>query len=384
MPKRIEIRGVIIPNDYQWVYDLFDIEATSPSKVFQAMQEANGEDLEVIVNSGGGDVFSGSEIYTSLKEYPADVIVKIVGVAASAASVIAMSGKKIAMSPTAQLMIHNASTITEGDKREHRHSADFLQTIDSTIANAYRLKTGLSQSELLTLMNRETWMNAQDALKNRFIDEIMFDGDDQLRAVASVAAEMIPQKVIEKLRNEFANLKIKPEIPERNDEQVENNQQPTATNTTQNSVNKDPAPTTAPTTSSAVGPTAQAANATPVSPAATVDLAAKERERLKAIDDIASNIDPELVNEAKYGENPMTAEELSFRALKEGKVVNTGLFEQAVQANKDAGTDDVKAQTQPQDSEKEYDLDNLKDLNNIFSHIAASSQMGRPQNIRRG
>ncbi|PSJ66613.1 ATP-dependent Clp protease proteolytic subunit, partial [Brevibacillus brevis] len=86
MPKRIEVRGVIIPNDHQWIYDLFEMDATSPGKISKAIAEANGDDLEVIINSGGGDVYSGSEIYTMLKSHPAGVDVQIVGVAASAAS----------------------------------------------------------------------------------------------------------------------------------------------------------------------------------------------------------------------------------------------------------------------------------------------------------
>src|SRR5690625_1977255 len=125
MAKRIEVKGPIIPSDYRWIYDLFEMEATSPKKVNDLIAEANGEELEVIINSGGGDVFSGSEIYTSIKEYPANVTVKIVGVAASAASVAAMGGKKILMTPTGQLMLHNASTSTRGDKRDHQHTADF-------------------------------------------------------------------------------------------------------------------------------------------------------------------------------------------------------------------------------------------------------------------
>ncbi|CAJ1003887.1 head maturation protease, ClpP-related [Brevibacillus aydinogluensis] len=364
MPSKIEIRGVIIPNDYQWIYDWFEIEATSPGKVNQLIQEANGDDLEVIINSGGGDVFSGSEIYTALKDYPGNVTVKIIGVAASAASVIAMGGKKVMMSPTAQLMIHNASTSTWGDKRDHRHAAEFLQTIDASIANAYRLKTGMSQNELLTLMNKETWMNAQDALEKGFIDEIMFDDGNQLRAVASLQAEFIPQKVIEKLRNEIFRKK--------GENQMEKLTQMAAQGTApQSSASMSTEqPPQVITTASTAAPAPQAAM--------SADAVSKERERLRAIDEIAANIDPALVNEAKYGANPMTAEELAFRAMKEGKLMNAGLFEAAVAANKSAGTDNVQAQMQPQAAEKEFDLNNIRDVNEVFRNIAAMS-FGRHQ-----
>ncbi|MFD0710627.1 head maturation protease, ClpP-related [Paenibacillus sp. GCM10027626] len=374
MPTKIEIRGAIIPNDYQWIYDLFEIDATSPKKVTQAIAAANGDELEVVINSGGGDVFSGSEIYTALKEHAANVTVKIVGVAASAATVAAMGGNKIVMSPTGQFMIHNASTWTEGDKRDHQHTAEFLKSVDSSIANAYRLKTGLQQSELTALMNRETWMNAQEAKEKGFIDEIMFDEDGQLSAVASISAEMIPHKVISKIRNEFVNLK---------NQGVSNtmagqNQDPNNQQQQQQQQQQQPAP------ASPQANTTPAPAATPQASAPTIDAAVQERSRLKAIDEISANIDPELVNEAKYGENPMTAEQLAFKAMKEGKMLNSNLFEQSVQANKAAGTDDVQAQAQQQGSDKEYDLENLKDVNAIYASFAAAGQAGRRQNMTRG
>jgi ATP-dependent Clp protease protease subunit len=377
MPTRIEIRGVIIPNDYQWIYDLFEIEATSPGRVNQLIQGANGDELEVIINSGGGDVFSGSEIYTALKDYPGDSVSKIVGIAASAASVAAMGTKRTMMSPTGQLMIHNASTVTIGDKREHRHTADFLQTVDASIANAYRLKTSLSQNELLSLMNKETWMNAQDALKSHFIDEIMFDVDNQLRAVASINAEMIPQKVIEKLRNEFVNLKQKGfgEMSV-----TDQNQQPAPVATTTPSL-QQPVPQTQaqqPAPAAIQQPVPQA-----VATSAQADPVAAERERLKAIDAIAPNIDAQLVEEAKYGATPMSAEQLAFRAMKEGKMLNAGLFESAVAANAAAGTNGVQPQPQAQGTDKEIDLSTIGGANEAFAMFAANSQNHRPQMLAR-
>lgn len=357
MPTRIDIRGVIVSNDDQWIYDWLEIESTSPSQVLKAIEEANGNELEVYINSPGGDVYAGSEIYTALKEYPGNVTVKIVGVASSAASVIAMAGKKVMISPTAQIMIHNVSSVSIGDYRDHAHESEVLKGWNKSIANAYRLKSGLSESELLKLMNQEKWLTAQDALDMGFVDEIMFDEEGTLKLTASAPiAQVLPRQVIDKIRNEL--LKKKGEVNNVNGEQL--NQ--AVSQTVQN-----------------VGSGSQAASGTQ-----TVDLVAQERERLRAIDEIAANIDPELVKEAKYGPNPMTAEELAFRAMKEGKIINTGLFEQAVAVNKAAGTYRVQAGFQSQSTEKEYDLNNLKDVNAIFAAFAATSQAHRPQNIRRG
>ena len=200
---KVNIKGPIVGNSDAWIYEWFGIEATSPSMVDKAIEKANGEDLEVEINSGGGSVFAGSEIYTALKSYPGNVTVKIVGLAASAASVIAMAGKKVLMSPTAQMMIHNVSSCAAGDYREMEHTAEILKSANDTIANAYRLKTGKTQEELLRLMDNETWMTAQKAKELGFIDEVMFE-DIQLAASTSYSG-LLPPEVINKMRNTVKN-----------------------------------------------------------------------------------------------------------------------------------------------------------------------------------
>lgn len=199
--KRINVKGTIISNDVEWIYNLFDIENTSPNKVINALESANGDDVEVIINSGGGDVFAGSEIYTELKSYSGNVTTKVVGIAASAASVIAMAGKKVQISPTAQIMIHNVSSRAWGDHRDMQHEADVLKNYNKSIANAYILKSGMKEEELLELMNNETWFNAQQALENKLVDEIMFEENQPQFAASLSNAPMIPQQVIDTIRN---------------------------------------------------------------------------------------------------------------------------------------------------------------------------------------
>lgn len=174
MVHRIDIKGSIISSDSQWVYDLMELEATSPRKVLATLDKAKGEPVEVYVNSPGGEVFSGSEIYTALKEYPGKVTVSIVGIAASAASVIAMAGDVVRMSPTSQMMIHNISSRASGDYRTMDHAAKMLANSNHTVANAYRIKTGIDQEILLAMMDEESWMTAAQAKAYGFIDEVMF------------------------------------------------------------------------------------------------------------------------------------------------------------------------------------------------------------------
>lgn len=200
---KIDIKGPIVSNDDLWIYEWFEIDATSPGMVHDALKKANGSDVEVHINSGGGSVFDGSEIYTALKDYEGNVTVKIVGLAASAASVIAMAGDKVLMSPTSQMMIHNASVLAAGDYRDMEHTAEVLKNVNKTIANAYHIKSGLSDEELLELMNKETWFTPQQALDKGLIDEIMFDQNYQL--VASFNSGVLPREVIEKVKNAKMN-----------------------------------------------------------------------------------------------------------------------------------------------------------------------------------
>lgn len=196
---KIKIKGVIVSNDYKFIYDWFGIEAVCPDDVTAQLEEANGEDIELEINSPGGDVYAGSEIFTAIKSYAGNTVGKIVGVAASAAGVIAMGVKKLLISPTAQIMIHNVSSWVEGDYRDMEHEAKVLKNFNVSIANAYLLKTGMKQEELLNLMNEETWLNAQQALENKFVDEIMFDEGMQL--TASSTGFVLPKEVIDKVRN---------------------------------------------------------------------------------------------------------------------------------------------------------------------------------------
>ena len=193
---RINVRGAIVPNNDKWVYDMLDMDATSPKDVVDALPSTN-EDVEVIINSGGGDVFSGSEIYTALKSHNGNVNIKVVGVAASAASIIAMAGTHIEMSPTALMMIHNAQTEAAGDNRTMARAQDMLTTVNQSATSAYALKTGKSQQELLDLMNDETWFNADTAIEHGFADSKMFE-ESAPKLVAN-AGQMLSNETIQKI-----------------------------------------------------------------------------------------------------------------------------------------------------------------------------------------
>ncbi|MBR7084667.1 MAG: Clp protease ClpP, partial [Oscillospiraceae bacterium] len=132
-------------------------------------------DLTLWLNSPGGNVFAAAEIYTMIRDYPHNVRVRIASIAASAASVIAMAGDTVQMSPTSLLMIHDPSTIAMGNAKDMEKAITVLNEIKESIINAYAAKTGLSRNRISKLMSDETWINAKKAVELGFADEILFD-----------------------------------------------------------------------------------------------------------------------------------------------------------------------------------------------------------------
>ena len=149
----------------------FDDDVT-PQMFKEELMDGNGN-ITVWINSPGGDCVAAAQIYNMLREYDGRVTVKIDGIAASAASVIAMAGDKVLMSPVSMMMIHNPMTIAYGDSGEMQRAIDMLSSVKDSIINAYELKTGLSRTKLAHLMDAETWMDVGKAVELGFADDII-------------------------------------------------------------------------------------------------------------------------------------------------------------------------------------------------------------------
>lgn len=201
LTKTIDIKGTVVDDETAAFYSFFGIPSASPSAVAQILNDGDDDDdVEVNVASNGGDVFSASEIYTMLRQSKANVTVNIQGLAASAASVIAMAGNKVNISPTAQLMIHQAASYGGGNKDDLAHEINVLDGIDKSIASAYESKTGMPQGDLLNMMAKETWIGAQEAVDKGFADEIMFV-DEKKAAFSNATANIVPKSAVNKLLN---------------------------------------------------------------------------------------------------------------------------------------------------------------------------------------
>lgn len=150
----------------------FDDDITP--KKFKAELMTSSDDIAVWLNSPGGDVFAASQIYTMLKEYEGRVTVKIDGIAASAASVIAMAGDEVVMSPVAMMMIHNPATVIFGEAADLASGIKMLSEVKESIINAYEQRTGLPRGKISNMMDAETWFSAQKAVELGFADKILY------------------------------------------------------------------------------------------------------------------------------------------------------------------------------------------------------------------
>lgn len=207
---RIPIKGTIISNSSKWIYDWLDMESTCPRDVETALASAGAEGLDVDINSCGGEIFAGGEIYNLLLNATVPVRIHVVGLAASAASVIMCAGE-CDIAPTAMVMIHNVSSRCAGDYRDFAHEAEVCDKATESMAQAYVKKTGRDVSEFRALMDRETWMTAQEAVDCGLCDRIAGAGEGGLQLVAT-AAPVIPNEALAK----FAKIKQEWETEKQN------------------------------------------------------------------------------------------------------------------------------------------------------------------------
>lgn len=224
--KTVDIRGEIVPNEWAGCYayekevnPLFTADCTCPAFVQDVINTLeDGEELQIIVNSGGGDVMSGSEIHSMLKNASAaghKTICEIQSIAASAASMIACACDVVKMHSTAKLMIHCASTSAGGNHRDMERMANILSTVDKSIAQAYVEKTGATESQVLEWMNREEgfWLDANKCVELHFADEVIHNKKFVITNSVCGDLSMTPEQ-IEKIKNTMEKEKTEKEQAE--------------------------------------------------------------------------------------------------------------------------------------------------------------------------
>lgn len=201
----------------------FDDDVTP--QLFKGELMSGSGSITVWINSPGGDCVAAAQIYNMLMDYKGDVTVKIDGIAASAASVIAMAGTKVLVSPVSMLMIHNPMTAAFGNSEEMQKAIEMLGSVKDSIINAYEIKTGLSRAKLSRLMDAETWMDANKAVELGFADEIM-QRSTESDGVPAPTVSMLYSKanVVNSLMEKIAAkcaIEPKPAVPERTGRSVD-------------------------------------------------------------------------------------------------------------------------------------------------------------------
>ena len=200
----LELNGTIAEESW------FDDDVTP--QLFKEELNAGNGDITVWINSPGGDCVAAAQIYNMLSNYAGKVTVKIDGIAASAASVIAMAGDTVLVSPVSMMMIHNPATIAWGDSAEMQKAVAMLDEVKESIINAYEIKTGLDRKKLSKLMDAETWMDANSAVEYGFADGIMRRNTAEDMAVPAVSMMYSPAQVTNSLKEKIAK-KCKIEKP---------------------------------------------------------------------------------------------------------------------------------------------------------------------------
>lgn len=186
----------------------FDDDVTP--KAFKAELTASEGDIVIWLNSPGGDCIAASQIYAMLMDYKGNITVKIDGIAASAASVIAMAGTTVLMAPTALMMVHNPLTVAIGDSDEMHKAIAMLSEVKESIINAYEIKTGQSRAKLSHLMDAETWLNAKKAIELGFADGILDDEKKRLQTddfTYAFSRRAVTNSLLDK---------VKPKLPKQN------------------------------------------------------------------------------------------------------------------------------------------------------------------------
>ncbi|MFS1519688.1 head maturation protease, ClpP-related [Bacillus sp. SCS-151] len=187
-PGSVELRidGDIVSDNNAWLYEWFGEQSTSPNAFREELGKYANQDLTVWINSNGGDVFAATGIYDALKNHKGKITTRI-EIAMSAASVIAMAGDEILMSPVGVIMMHNPLSGARGYASDLRKQADVLDVVKDTIINAYAARTNKSRSTISAMMDDETWMSANVAVKEGFVDKILFQDDEKVENIFNLS-----------------------------------------------------------------------------------------------------------------------------------------------------------------------------------------------------
>lgn len=387
-PASVELRisGDIISDDDAWIYEWLGIPCAAPNNFRNELSQYKGQDITVWIDSCGGDVFAAAGIYNALKEHDGKVTCKIDGKAMSAASVIAMAGNEILMSPVSIMMIHNPLSSAQGYASDLRKVADVLDTVKESIMNAYCSKTQRTRDEVSALMDDETYMDADTAITEGFADGKLYDDKAATNSVMNFAFNRLSiqncaSKAFKHLleidnKNKIKNVGCQCGECSQTEEDCKcsdcgmcpgccDNQVccgcscgQCSDTTCQNKKNFNKEET--------IVDLNELKNKYPDIYKAACEEGKQEgikneRDRIKSIDDLSDKVDKDLLNKAKY-EDSMTAEKVAFQAMQEGKYVNLTYLNNLKKDVKNANKIDGDAAPEGDQEETATVLNSVKNI----------------------
>lgn len=345
---KININGPIVPDSYAWIYDYFDEPCTNPKKINDALAEASeNEEVTMVINSGGGSVYAASEMYHALKSYNGKVIAEIASIAASAAGFLAMAADEVAIAPPGQFMLHNASSYASGDYREMDKASGMLKAVNASISKAYEIKTELSKEEIKAMMDKETYLTADEAIEKGFADRILFI--DEAQDFVADKGSLLPKAVIDDMLKRMENGEFKGPQNSQKEPEIKDDKEKGADNVNYEDIKND-----------------HPEIFEKIKNEGRVEGVKEENDRIKNIDAIAQVGMEELINDAKYKE-PMNAGELAIKILNKQKEVGQKHIKdvdddaQALNEVEDKSPDNKKEEEEAQASAKAVEA-----LNGIF------------------
>lgn len=339
MSVKINVKGPIVSSGSKWMYDWLEMPACSPKDIEKGLNDANGDDVILVINSNGGVATAGFEIYTMLMEYEGKVIAHIVGAAMSAASIIACAADEVLASDASVYMIHNTQSYAEGDYRDMQMEAAALQEFNESIINVYERKTKMSREELQKLMDKNTYMSAKKAIESGFVDDYMFGNPDDFVVVNS-SVPVFTERMVKK----FAMAIEKDNVSGVKKEDVlQNNSQKADYADKSKNEGKEGKKNMTLEEFFAENPE-EKVKVDQMLDKARTEGTESERERLKALDGIAKSVSSKELDEAKYGENPKDAKTLAYEAMMNDSKKAAAYMKDAMEDSKESNAGDVGTQ----------------------------------------
>lgn len=340
MPKKIKIKGQIVPTNYGRFFDWIGWESAYPGRLESELAEAEGEDIILEINSPGGYVSAGFDMYNAIQGYEGKVTAHIV-TAASAATVIACAADETLMSDTGYFMIHNSRTVAAGTKKDMNQTINALDSIDESIINAYQRKTGKSREELAELMDNETYMSPQKAIEMGFAEGFIHGDPQALEGAVAAGAEVpvIAKEKMDAIMSFLDSMEKSSVAPVQQEMQKIGVEAVSDTTTNTKGEKKMTLKELL-----ANDPEASAEYDAAITDArneARAEGIKAERDRIQSLDAVSKAVTAEALNDAKYGENPIDGPTLAYQAMVNGEKMAKAYMEQAITDSQNSGSQEV-------------------------------------------